>query len=332
MMGRNTGLNKYRMKKEDHVKQLFTISRGKTLQINRLFRIVYLLQDSKRLTAKDLAEHFEVSTRTILRDIDTLSEAGIPVYTTKGKGGGIFLLDNFVLNKTTISKREQEQILFALQSLILTEQLEEKELLSKLQAFFQNSKTGWIEVDFSRWGSDKSEKKQFGLMKEAIMQHRVLTFEYTSAFGETLRRTVNPLRLVFKNNAWYLQGYCRIKEDYRTFKIHRAFHMEIMEESFEPENFEVPPIEVQSYFQYDMVPLVLEFSKEAAYRAYDDFNAEQITRKEDGGIVVKANMIYESGIYDYILSLGAGVKILKPQFAKEKLLQLIEEIKLNYID
>lgn len=300
------------------------------MQISRLFKIVYLLQESKHLTAKDLAEHFEVSTRTILRDVDTLSEAGIPIYTTKGKGGGIFLLDNFILNKTTISKKEQDQILFALQSLSLTEQLEEKELLSKLQAFFQNTKTGWIEVDFSRWGSEKSEKEGFGLIKEAILQHKVLSFAYTSSYGETLRRTVNPLRLVFKNNAWYLQAYCRLKEDYRTFKINRAFHMNMEDECFEAEEFEVPPIDIQSSDHFETLPIVLEFSRESAYRAYDNFNASQITRNENGSVTVKADMVYEPGIYDYFLSLGRGVKIISPSFAKEKLLQCIEEIKANY--
>ena len=300
------------------------------MQISRLFKIVYLLQESRHLTARDLAEYFEVSTRTILRDVDTLSEAGIPIYTTKGKGGGIFLLDNFVLNKTTISKKEQEQILFALQSLSLTEQLEEKELLSKLQAFFQNTKIGWIEVDFSRWGSEKSEKMAFGLIKEAIMQHEVLSFDYTSSYGETLRRTVNPLRLVFKNNAWYLQAYCRLKEDYRTFKINRALHLNTEDERFSPEDFEVPPIDIQSYNHFETLPFTLEFSREAAYRAYDDFNAGQITRKEDGSILVKAEMVYEPGIFDYFLSLGKGVKIISPPFVREKLLQRIEEIRLNY--
>ncbi|HIU76332.1 MAG TPA: YafY family transcriptional regulator [Candidatus Pelethocola excrementipullorum] len=301
------------------------------MQISRLFKIVYLLQETKHLTAKNLAEHFEVSTRTILRDVDTLSEAGIPIYTTKGKGGGIFLLDHFVLNKTTISKKEQDQILFALQSLSLTEQLEEKELLSKLQAFFQNTKTGWIEVDFSRWGSEKSEKEGFGLIKEAILQHKVLSFLYTSSYGETLRRTVNPLRLVFKNHAWYLQAYCRLKEDYRTFKINRAFHMNMEDECFEAEDFEVPPIDIQSCDHFETLPFTLEFSRESAHRAYDNFNASQITRKEDGSVTVKADMVYEPGIYDYFLSLGRGVKIISPSFAKEKLLQCIEEIKANYI-
>jgi len=302
------------------------------LQISRLFKIVYLLQDKKQMTAKELAEHFEVSARTILRDIDTLSEAGIPVYTSKGKGGGIFIMDHFVLNKTTISKEEQERILFALQSLMLTEQLEEKELLTKLQSFFHNNATGWIEVDFSRWGSGIVEKKRFNLMKEAILQQRVLIFDYASAYGETVDRRVNPLRLVFKRNAWYLQGYCRQKGDYRTFRISRISKMEISDETFNPQEFESVPLDMMPCAGWELSRLVLQFSPEASFRAYDDFSLEEITRKEDGSLIVSSNTVFEPGFYDYLLSLGGGVKVIEPEFAKQELLKLIEKIKLNYAE
>jgi len=284
------------------------------------------------MTAKELAEHFEVSARTILRDIDTLSEAGIPVYTSKGKGGGIFIMDHFVLNKTTISKEEQERILFALQSLMLTEQLAEKELLTKLQSFFHNNSTGWIEVDFSRWGSGIVEKERFNLMKEAILQQRVLIFDYASAYGETIDRRVNPLRLVFKRNAWYLQGYCQQKEEYRTFRISRISKMEITDETFNPEEFESVPLDMMPCTDWELSRLVLQFSPEASFRAYDDFSLEEITRKEDGSLIVSSSTVFEPGFYDYLLSLGEGVKVIEPEFAKKELLKLIEKIKFNYAE
>ncbi|MGL6201284.1 MAG: helix-turn-helix transcriptional regulator [Lachnospiraceae bacterium] len=304
------------------------------MQISRLFKIVYLLQDKKQMTAKELADYFEVSTRTILRDINTLSEAGIPVYTTQGKGGGIFIMDHFILNKTTISKEEQERILFALQSLVQTEQLEENELLTKLQTFFQNTKSSWIEVDFSRWGFGKVEKKQFHSIKEAILQRRVISFDYASSYGETVGRRVNPLRLVFKRNAWYLQGYCQWREDYRTFRISRISNMKITDEVFQPEDFEEgsPDINIMPGFMPDLSRLVLEFTKEAAYRAYDDFAAEEITKRADGSLLVDSKAVFEPGFYDYLLSLGKGVRVIEPEFVKDELLKLIEEIKNNYTD
>ena len=122
------------------------------MQINRLFEIVYLLMNKKHVTAQELAAHFEVSRRTILRDIDTLTTAGIPIYTTQGKGGGIFIQDNFVLNKAFISENEQKQILFSLQSMSATELVETDQVLGRLRSFFASPNKEWIEVDFSRWG------------------------------------------------------------------------------------------------------------------------------------------------------------------------------------
>jgi len=300
------------------------------MQISRLFKIVYLLQDRKHVTAKELAEYFEVSTRTILRDIDTLAEAGIPVYTTKGKGGGIFIMDRFILNKTTVSKEEQEQILFALQSLKLTEQVEEKELLTKLQTFFQNTSSGWIEVDFSRWGSDENEKEIFSLIKKSILRQKVLKFDYTSMTGETLRREVNPLRFVFKRNAWYLQGYCCQKEDYRTFKIYRMRNIEMTNAVFDPAEYEAPPLENFHAGWSGGQSLVLEFSKEIAYRVYDDFITAEIRQKDDGRFIVRTEVEDEPELYDYLLSMGPEVKVIEPDFIRENLLKRLEEIKNNY--
>ena len=121
------------------------------MQINRLFEIVHLLMNKKRVTANELAEHFEVSKRTILRDIDTLTTAGIPIYTIQGKGGGIFIQDNFVLNKTLVSEDEKEQILFSLQSMSATEFIDTGQVLGRLRSFFQSPGKEWVEVDFSRW-------------------------------------------------------------------------------------------------------------------------------------------------------------------------------------
>lgn len=120
------------------------------MQINRLFEIIYLLLNRKTVTAKELADRFEVSVRTVYRDIDTLSSAGIPVFASRGRGGGISLLDDFVLDRSVLTNQEQEEILFSLQSMNAVHQV--SDIVQKLSSFFQKTDTDWIGVDFSPWG------------------------------------------------------------------------------------------------------------------------------------------------------------------------------------
>ncbi len=125
------------------------------MQTSRLFQIVYLLMERESVTARELARRFEVSERTIYRDVDALSAAGVPVYAARGRGGGIRLLPGFSLSRALLSPREQEQILAGLQSLQASGGMENGPLLQQLSAVFSRPQVDWIDVDFTRWGSDR---------------------------------------------------------------------------------------------------------------------------------------------------------------------------------
>ena len=297
------------------------------MQISRLFRIVYLLLDRKSITANELAARFEVSKRTILRDIETLAAAGIPIYTSQGKGGGISILDNFVLNKTTVSDEEQNQILFALQSLASTQQIDTTDILSKLSALFGKTDTNWIEVDFSRWGNAEPDNEKFEMLKTAIIKKQVLSFSYSSTYGETTCRTVYPLKLVFKTKAWYLQAYCLLKNDYRTFKINRISSAKVLAESFAGQNFAPPPIESTDSVPPALVHLTLRFAPYVAYRVYDDFDTRSITKNDDGSFTVSAELPNDYWLYGFLLSFGTAVRVIAPEDVKAALLEQIDEMK-----
>jgi len=177
------------------------------MQINRLIEMVYILLSRKTVTAKELSEHFNVSQRTIYRDIDTLSSAGIPVYTNKGKGGGISLLENFVLNKSMLSEKEQMEIISSLHSLKAINVQDVEPILNKLSVIFGKTDTGWIDVDFSRWSSDDDEREKFSIFKTAILNKKMVSFSYYGSNREKTERTVEPLKLVFKGYAWYVYAF-----------------------------------------------------------------------------------------------------------------------------
>ena len=176
----------------------------------RLFEILYLLVEKRAVTAGELAEKLEVSERTIYRDVDALSAAGIPVYAQKGKGGGIRLMDQFVLDRALLSGEQQDEILFALQAIRATGGGEEA--LSRLSALFRREGGDWLEVDFSDWGSGAAERENFSKVKRSILERRPLSFTYYSSAGETSRRTAEPARLVFKAGCWYLSAFCQERQ------------------------------------------------------------------------------------------------------------------------
>ena len=160
------------------------------MQISRLFEIVYLLLERRSVTARELAERFEVSPRTIYRDVDALAQAGIPVYADRGQGGGIRLMEQFVLNKSLLSVKERRELLASVQGMQAVREEEVQPLLEKLSSLFGAEREDWIEVDFSPWTSSGELGKYFQLLKEAILNH-----DQTIALGHLKQHLIVP-RLV----------------------------------------------------------------------------------------------------------------------------------------
>ncbi|MCI8509526.1 MAG: YafY family transcriptional regulator [Lachnospiraceae bacterium] len=278
----------------------------------RLFKIIYHLLDKGYATAPELAKKLEVSVRTIYRDIDALSGAGIPVYTEAGRSGGIYLLDDFVLNRIMLSEQEKQQILTALQSLSAVGNVYEENVLEKLSALFQIHSDNWFEVDFSRWGDKERDNEKFELLKSAVIRCKCVRITYAGSREEISERSIQPLKLSYKGQAWYLKAYCMEKQDYRIFKLTRILDLKILEEEFVPRSFpdkeELPP-------PYNQV--TLRFSKEVAYRVYDEFDIAQIKQQENGDLLVSARLPEDTWFVGFLLSFGTRVEIVEPVYLRE---------------
>ena len=292
---------------------------------NRLFEIVYILMQKKKVTAKELADKFEVSTRTIYRDIETLSTANIPIYASKGKDGGIGLLDEYVLNKTILSEEEQNQILFALQGMKKVKGQDEKDILEKLSILFNKKINDWIKIDFSNWGNIQEER--FDIIKSAILNKQLVQFTYYNSNGEESKRIVEPLQIWFKDKSWYLISYCRNKEDYRIFKIARIKEVKMLQEHFEREL----PKEENEQYNFKTIELELEINKAMTYRVYDEFESKEITKKEDGNFIIKVKYPENEWVYGYILSFGEHAKVLSPVYAKNIIKDKLQKTLKNYL-
>lgn len=300
---------------------ILIIKEGELMQESRLFKIVYHLLDKGQATAPELAEALEVSVRTIYRDMDALSSAGIPIYAETGRNGGIHLMKDFVLDKAVLSKEEKQEILTALQSMNLTKG-NDSQTLQKLSAIFNLSSENWLEVDFSRWGNKKTDNEKFELLKSAIIHQKCVKITYASSYEEVSERIVEPLKLLYKSMSWYLKAYCKLKQDYRTFKLTRITSIEAQSVGFSDKEF--PKSEKDS--EPTCKKIVLRFPQEVAYRVLDEFDITQAEIQENGDVIVSAEMPEDAWLIGYLLTFGTQVDIIEPTYLKDILAEQAKKI------
>ncbi|WP_392562719.1 YafY family protein [Orbus sturtevantii] len=286
------------------------------MYINRLFGIVHLLLNNKQLTSIQLAEHFEVSKRTILRDLDVLSGAGIPIYTSQGKGGGISILDSYTLNKMAISAKEQSSILSSLQgfnSLTNSAQDQPDHLLAKLSHLFGKNQANWIEVDFANWADYDHRQAKVEILKNAIVNHLAVEFTYANSQGEQAKRKVYPVKLLFKSQDWYLQGYCQAKLAHRFFKLNRINQLTLLDHTFDPSLLPEFSSEEAIDSRPPLIDMTITFSPKIAYRVYDEFAFNTIIENDDKSLTVTISMTAGDWLLQYLLSYGNDAKVNSPQ-------------------
>ncbi len=295
------------------------------MQIHRLFEIVYVLLERPSVTARELAGRFEVSQRTIYRDVELLAQAGIPIYMSKGRGGGISLLEDFVLNKAVLTEHEKNDILASLQAVGALSGTEDDSAVRKLRSLFGSKNADWIEVDWSSWGYYGDEAAIFETVKTAILEKRVLSFSYSSGRAETLRREVWPLKLLFKGAAWYLFAHCTLRNDTRFFKLRRMTELALLPEHFE---MEAPTRVVAEPVAYSSMNVNAEYQIDEcmAFRVYDEFS--DFIPLENGDFLCRVTLPDLETVCMYASSFGEHARIVSPPEAieamRERLLKSME--------
>ncbi len=300
------------------------------MQINRLFEIIYILLNKKSVTAKELTEHFGVSRRTICRDIDTLSMSGIPIYTERGKGGGISLLPDFVLNKSILSEQEQNEILSALNGLTSIKTDDTEHILRKLSTIFGKTTTSWMEVDFSGWAH---ENDFFNDFKTAILERRIIEFDYYNSYGDKTPRRVEPLQLWFKSKSWYLKAYCLTKHDVRLYKVSRIKNLVATDEIFSKrDNLTVSGNPILSIYEgNNIVKIKLRIEPERAYRVFDDFYEGMAEKQPDGSFIVTVSWPEDNWLYGFILSFGKYIEVIEPEHIRNIIKDEAKKISEKYL-
>lgn len=292
------------------------------MQDSRLFKMIYYLLENGKTSASRLAEKFEVSVRTIYRDIDVISSAGIPIFVTVGRNGGIQISDDFVMDKTMLSDKEKEDILMAMQSIAKIDE-DNRDTVTKLSSLFRIKNDSWLEVDLSRWGYDIAKNNKFEKIKKAIIEHKMVDITYANTKGEIKDRVICPLKMVYKASDWYVKAYCMQQAAFRIFKLTRIITLNITDKNFTPLKF---PQEQLSQYENAPVKVILSITKDMAFRAYDEFAYDQIVYDSDGNLIVTTYMPLDDWVVGYILSFGANIKALEPASLGELVKKEAEKI------
>ena len=303
------------------------------MQMDQLFEFVYILIDKKQVTAQEMAERFGVSTRTVYRWVDTLSISGVPIYSTKGRGGGIAISEKYALDKTVLSEEERLSIVSSVKALSsLSGNMKGAEKLSNLVT----TNTDWLEVDFAPWSPEGSGVRElFGLLRDSILKKRQVIFDYYTGDGRIERRTVHPWKLIYKGQAWYLQGWCTTRNAERFFKITRIKNLMLTGRTAQTrsalvqENKQTKTREQKSPQEFKQPPLIeikAKVSAEKISYLMDSFICSEVSPHKDGTVTATFTVPEVDWLYEILLSFGPDMKIVSPKAVREKVVALAKGV------
>lgn len=294
------------------------------MKIDRLSGLLSVLANTEQITVQELADRFEVSRRTIFRDLDALSRAGIPITSSPGLGGGVSVIEGYKLNNQMLSDGDKEKIFTALNGLkSLGSDDSVTSLIAKLVPenetdFF--SRSNYV-IDFSSWFSDSITHEKALKLHGAICGNRCVSLEYISQKSRSVR-TVEPCKLVFKQSHWYLYAFCQEKEEFRLFRLNRIVWFDILEQQFQPRP--VNNIEFASYYGEELFSaherdgfgeVVLEYKPEDAFELTEKMDASFFRSNKDGGESPCEIRFYTSDLHRtavFILGFVHKVRVVSP--------------------
>ena len=303
------------------------------MQIDQLFEFVYILIDKKQVTAKEMADRFGVSTRTIYRWMEALSLSGVPVYSLKGRGGGIAISEKFAMDNTVLSEDERLAIVSSVKALenlsgknnaALTPERKAADKLSRLVT----SDTDWLEVDFAPWSPEGSEVRNLlGILRNSILKKRQISFDYFTGDGRIEKRIVHPWKLIFRGQAWYLFGWCTSRKAERFFKLTRMRNLVMTSKNANIERSAYPQRGVGTpEYSAPLIQIKAKITKEKISYLMDSFICSEIKAQKNGFINVTFSAPDTPWLCEILLSFGSQIKITSPAKVKNKIAEMAGNI------
>ncbi|MCI9438097.1 MAG: YafY family transcriptional regulator [Lachnospiraceae bacterium] len=280
------------------------------MKIYRLIGIITTLQQKKNVTAPYLAEKFQVSRRTINRDIEDICKAGIPLVTTQGAGGGISIMDGFSLDTTVFTKQELEAIFTGLKSIdSVSHSASGENLARKIGKSPAVQVSGHMLIDLaSHYKDDLASKLE--LIKSAIETSSCIAFRYYYEKGEA-DKLIEPCLAVFKWSDWYVFGFCRQRQNFRMYKLRRLWNLQITQEHFSPREIPEEKTRFGSHMTDDYIVAAV-YDPCVKYRLVEEYGPDCFTRQEDGRLYTEWGFTTKEQALEWFLGFGIRVKVLEP--------------------
>lgn len=301
------------------------------MKIDRLLGILSILMQEEKVTAPFLAERFEVSRRTINRDIENLCKAGIPLVTTQGSGGGISVMEGYRIDRMLFTRSEMEAILTGLKSLdSIAKDRRYQKVMDKLAVKngLVSGDDGCILINLSSYYKSSLAPKM-ELIQNAIHERRALVFDYFGPKEESFR-TIEPYRLVFQWSGWYVWGFCEKRQDFRLFKLNRMLNLAV-EEEFEAR--QLPEYHLEKELQKAFPPSIeveIIFDKSVKWRLIDEYGVDSFVQREDEKLLFRCGFTDEENLLSWLLSFGNLAELIKPEYLRIKLEVLFDEMQKKY--
>ena len=295
------------------------------MKIDRLIGTLSVLLQEEKITAPELAERFDVSRRTINRDVEDLCKAGIPIRTAQGTGGGICIMDGYRMDRTILTSRDMQMILAGLRSLdSVSGSSYYGQLMEKIRAGSSEFIAGRdsILIDLSSWYK-RSLAPKIEEIQSAIENRHLLGFQYYAPSGES-SRTIEPYYLVFQWSSWYVWGWCTSRKDYRLFKLNRMDRVAETEKEFACRNAPMPDLSNEKIFPGGIKVKAL-FSPDMKWRLVEEFGPDCITEADDGRLLFTADHTDMENLVTWLMTFGAKAEVLEPEEARDIIRRNAEE-------
>ena len=311
---------------------------GYQMKVDRLISIIMLLLEKERIGAQELADMFEVSPRTIYRDIDAINMAGIPVRGASGVGGGFEIMQEYKMDKKVFSTADLSAILMGLSN--LSNMIRGDELvnaLAKVKSFIPPDKAKDIElranqihIDLSPWIGNRNIPPYLEMIKVALQESKLLSFEYTDRHGNKTSQTAEPYQLVLKSSRWYWQGYCLKRNDFRLFRLSRMSNLQIQEECFTPRDYQRPQLDVGDILATMQIRIKIRIHQSIMDRVLDFCEYEHFLPDGEEHYIVNFPFIEKEYYYNILLGFGDKCECLEPLHIRAEMKRRIHDIATIY--